>query len=140
MKEAAPSIFAFEDDLDHARRALRFEEKLRHMQNAFVAIEKCKYPVLVGVKGGCIGAGIDMITACDIAYSTKDAFFSIKEVDVGMIADLGTLERLPILASNWHLMKEFALTGDRFPAHEAQKLGIISRVFENEEELQSKHL
>lgn len=81
-----------------------------------MAIEKCKFPVLVGVAGGCIGAGIDMITACDIAYCTKDAFFSVKEVDVAMIADLGTLQRLPLIATNWNLMKEYCLTGERFPA------------------------
>ncbi len=129
----------YDEDLDLARKALIFDEKLTHMQNAFVAIDKCRFPVLVGVTGGCIGAGVDMITACDIAYCTKDAFFSIKEVDVAMIADLGTLQRLPIMTANWSLMKEFALTGERFTAADAVKLGIISRVFENEQELHSRH-
>jgi len=135
VKEAAPSILDMNPDRDVARRALDFEEKLIHMQNAFVAIERCRLPVIVGVTGGCIGAGIDMITACDIVYTTKDSFFSVKEVDVAMVADLGTLQRLPILASNWSLMKEYCLTGERFSAAEAQRLGIVSRVFDTEQEL-----
>lgn len=108
------------------------------MQQAYVAIERCRYPVVVGVDGGCIGAGCDLITACDIVYCTKGSFFAIKEVDIGMAADLGVLQRLPILASNWHLMKEYALTGERIPADEAQKLGLVSRVFDDSKQMRGR--
>lgn len=125
----------FDEEKDTARRALELEHKLKHMQNAYVAIERCRFPVIVGVDGACVGAGCDLITACDIVYCTKKAFFSIKEVDIGMAADLGVLQRLPILASNWHLMKEYAFTGERIVAEEAQKLGLVSRVFEDAQQM-----
>lgn len=140
VKETAPNLFTFEEEKDTARRALDLEEKIIHMQNAYTAIERCRWPVIIGVDGGCLGAGVDMVTACDIAYCTKTAFFSIKEVDIGMAADLGTLQRLPIIASNWHLMKEYALTGERITPEEAIKLGLVARVFENSEELKSSFI
>ncbi len=138
LKETAGTLFTFEDDKDHARKALILEERIIHMQNALTAIEKCRWPVVVGVHGGCIGAGVDMITACDIVYCTQDSFFSIKEVDIGMTADIGTFQRLPIITSNWHLLKEYALTGDRISADEAVKLGLVGRVYKDQEELRSK--
>ena len=107
------------------------------MQNAYTAMERCRWPVLIGVDGGCIGAGVDMITACDIAYCTKKSFFSIKEVDIGMTADLGTFQRMPIITANWHLMKEYALTGEKISPDDALRMGIVSRVFEDDAELKS---
>jgi enoyl-CoA hydratase/carnithine racemase len=138
LKETAPSLLDTDEDLDTARKGLRFEQKLEHMQRAFTAVEKCRFPVVAGVHGGCIGAGVDLITACDIVYCTDNTFFSIKEVDVAMIADLGTLQRLPIIASNWSLMKEYCLTGVNFPAEEGLKLGIVSKIFQGEEQLHSR--
>lgn len=140
LKETAPSLLDTDEDLDVARKGLRFAQKLEHMQRAFTAVERCRYPVIVGVHGGCIGAGIDLITACDVVYATDKTFFSVKEIDVAMIADLGTLQRLPIITSNWSLMKEYCLTGVNFPAEEALKLGIISKIFAGEEELHRKIL
>lgn len=125
----------FEDDKDHARKALLLEERIAHMQNAYLAIQNCRWPVLVGINGACIGAGVDMLTTFDIAYATKQSFFSIKEVDIGMAADLGTLQRIPILANNWGLMKEYAMTGNRIPAEEAQKIGLVARVFDTPEQM-----
>lgn len=130
---------SFEEEKDTARKGLLLEERIIHMQNAYTAIEKCRWPVIVGVHGGCIGAGVDMITSCDIVYCTKSSFFSIKEVDIGMIADLGTLQRLPIQTANWSMMKEYALTGDRITPDDALRMGLVSRVFESPEELK-KHL
>ena len=130
----------FDEEKDQARKSLEIEEKVKHMQNAYVAIERCRFPVIVGVDGACIGAGCDMITACDIVYCTKGSFFSIKEVDIGMIADLGTLQRLPIIASNWHLMKEYAFTGERISPEEAQKLGLVGRVFDDAKQMRGTRL
>ena len=103
------------------------------MQNAFQAIEECRWPVLAAVHGANLGAAIDLLTACDIVYATKDAFFSIKEIDLSMTADLGTLQRLPILAANWSYMKELALTARKFKSHDAMRLGIVSRVWDTKE-------
>ena len=78
-----------------------------------------------------------MITACDIVYCTKKAFFCIKEVDNAMTADLGTMQRLPIITGNWSLMKEYVLTGEIISPDEASKLGLVSRVFENDREMKN---
>ena len=131
---------AFEEEMDHARKALALEQRVKHMQNAYVAIEKCRVPVVVGVDGACVGAGCDLITSCDIVYCTKNSFFAIKEVDIGMIADLGVLQRLPIVATNWSLMKEYALTGDRISSAEAQKLGLVSRIFDDSQQMRGSFM
>lgn len=138
LKEAAPTIFSFDENLDTARKALLLEPTIIHMQNAFTAIEKCRWPVIAAVHGACIGAGVDMVTSCDIVYCTKASFFSIKEVDIGITADIGTLQRLPILTANWSLMKEYALTGEKITSEQAVTLGMVSRVFQDEAELQSR--
>lgn len=140
LKEAAPTIFSFDESLDTARKALQLEHTIIHMQNAYTAIEKCRWPVIAAVHGACIGAGVDMITACDIVYCTKSSFFSIKEVDIGITADIGTLQRLPIIAANWSLMKEYALTGEKITSDQAASLGMVSRVFEDEAELRSRSM
>lgn len=138
VKETAAGLFSFEDEKDQARKALDLEPKLKHMQNAYLSIEKCRFPVVVGVDGACVGAGCDLITACDIVYCTKNSFFSIKEIDIGMAADLGSLQRLPIIASNWNLMKEYALTGERITPDEAQKLGLVSRIFDDAKQMRGR--
>ena len=91
---------------------------------------------MVGVFGACIGASVDMIAACDVVYAAKNAFFSIKEIDLGVTTDLGTLNRLPIMTSNWSLLKELALTGQQFGPSEARDIGLISRTFETQEEME----
>jgi enoyl-CoA hydratase len=87
-------------------------------------------PVLVAVQGGCIGAGVDMISACDIRYATKDAFFCIQEINIGMVADVGTLQRLPKLIP-LALVKELAYTGRRLPAAKALAHGLVNEVFDS---------
>lgn len=85
--------------------------------------------MIAGVDGSCIGGAIDLIAACDIVFCTEKAKFAIKEIDLSIIADIGTLNRLPVITNNWGLMKELALTGRDFDAATAKELGIISRVF-----------
>lgn len=80
-------------------------------QAAFTAIEECTKPVIVAVHGACFGAGVDLITSCDIRYCSKDAFFCVKEVDVGLAADVGTLQRLPKVIGNNSLVRELCYTG-----------------------------
>lgn len=84
--------------------------------------------MIAAIHGGCIGGGVDIITACDIRYCTESAFFSVKEVDLGITADLGTLQRLPGIVGYGKAV-ELALSGRRFSGSEAKELGLVSRVF-----------
>ncbi|NQZ87937.1 MAG: crotonase/enoyl-CoA hydratase family protein [Saccharospirillaceae bacterium] len=110
----------------------RKNEKLRRtvlkLQACFNALEKVRMPVLMAIQGGCIGGAVDMISAADCRYCTEDAFFSIEEINLGMTADLGTLQRLPTLISIG-LVKELAYTGRRMPAKEAKSAGLVNNVY-----------
>ena len=110
----------------------RKNEKLRRtvlkLQACFNALEKVRMPVLMAIQGGCIGGAVDMISAADCRYCTEDAFFSIEEINLGMTADLGTLQRLPKLISIG-LVKELAYTGRRMPALEAKTAGLVNNVY-----------
>lgn len=99
---------------DPARAALQFLPFLREFQAAFTAIEECNKPVIAATHGFCIGGGIDLITACDIRFSTRSAVFSIKEVDIGLAADVGTLQRLPKVVGNQSWVREVCLTARKF--------------------------
>lgn len=85
---------------DPGRTAAKLHGLIARYQAAFTAIEKAVQPVVAAIHGGCIGGGVDMITACDIRYATADAYFQIKEVDIGLAADVGTLQRLPKVVGN----------------------------------------
>lgn len=120
---------------DAARQGLKFIQRVQMYQDAISSIEKCNKPVIVAIHGACIGGGLDLITACDIRYASKDAVFSIKEVDVGLCADLGTLQRLPSICSNGSWVREMALTAKSFSAKNALDHGLVSRLFDTKEEL-----
>lgn len=98
------------------------------LQETFNAMELCHKPVIAAIHGQCIGAGVDLIAACDIRYATQDAQFSIKEVDFGIVSDTGALQRLPHLIS-YGTLSELAYTGREFGAEEAMQIGIINRCF-----------
>lgn len=97
------------------------------LQEGLNKIEKCRKPVIAAVHSHCIGGGIDLIVACDIRIASKDAVFSIRETRIGIIADLGTLQRLPyIIGHGW--FRELALSGRDFSAEEALRMGLITRI------------
>ena len=121
------------DDSDAAGRA-NIRESLLDMLGAFNRIEALRMPVIAAVQGGCIGGGLDMIAACDIRYCTHDAFFCIQEINIGMIADLGSLQRLPKLMSE-SALRELAYTGRRLPADKALQSGLVSEVFATQDEM-----
>lgn len=114
---------------DPSRRALELLPFIRKYQAAFSAIEACLKPTIAAVHGACIGGGVDLISSSDIRYCTSDAFFSIKEVDVGLAADVGTLQRMPKLLGGDSLMRELAFTGRNMSADEAAACGFVGRVF-----------
>jgi enoyl-CoA hydratase/carnithine racemase len=106
------------------------EARLRHiqwLQDAFSAVEQARAPVIAAIHGGCIGAGVDLASACDIRIAAADAFFQIAEVDVAITADLGTLQRLTHLIPEG-IVRELAYTGRRMGAEEAARLGLVNRV------------
>jgi enoyl-CoA hydratase len=118
----------------------RSREKLRllllDLQDTLTAIERCRKPVIAEIYGACIGGGIDLITACDLRYCSKDAYFAVKEIDVGMTADVGTLQRLPKLVGEG-LARELAYTGRKVDGDEAQAIRLVNRCFESREALGS---
>eukprot|EP01060_Flectonema_neradi_P002711 TRINITY_DN11722_c0_g1_i1.p1 TRINITY_DN11722_c0_g1~~TRINITY_DN11722_c0_g1_i1.p1 ORF type:complete len:273 (+),score=56.15 TRINITY_DN11722_c0_g1_i1:793-1611(+) len=119
---------------DVSRKAWRLRELVLDMQESFTVMERCKQPVIAAIHNACIGGGIDLITACDIRYGSEDCFFSIKEVDIGLAADVGTLQRLPKVISNMGLIKELAYTARRFKATEAHQMGLLTAVFKDKDE------
>jgi delta(3,5)-delta(2,4)-dienoyl-CoA isomerase len=96
---------------DPARNAYKIRAHIEGFQAAFTAIEKCTKPVIAAIHNACFGAGVDLVTACDIRYCTKDSFFCVKEVDVGLAADVGSLQRLPKVIGNHSLVRELCFTG-----------------------------
>ncbi|XP_069062993.1 delta(3,5)-Delta(2,4)-dienoyl-CoA isomerase, mitochondrial isoform X2 [Pleurodeles waltl] len=118
---------------DPARIAWNVRKKILEYQETFNVLEKCPKPVIVAFHGACIGGGVDLITACDIRYCTQDAFIQVKEVDIGLAADVGTLQRLPRIIGNQSLVNELTFTARKMMSEEAQSSGLVSRVFENKE-------
>ncbi len=114
----------------------RQREQLRRtvleFQETFNAIEKIRMPVIAAIQGGCIGGGVDMISACDMRYCTEDAFFCIAEINIGMTADVGTLQRLPHLIPSG-MVRELAYTGRRLPAARAKEIGLVNEVYPTQE-------
>ncbi|MAT93079.1 MAG: enoyl-CoA hydratase [Halioglobus sp.] len=118
------------DSPDPARRAEQFRRKVLRMQENLTAIEKCRVPVLAAIHYTCIGGGVDMTCCADMRYATADAYFSIREVDIGMTADVGTLQRMPRIVPDG-VVRELAYTGRNMDAREAQQVGFVNRVFED---------
>lgn len=110
------------------RQRVSLLARIEIMQDAVSAIERCRKPVIAAVHGACVGGGVDIITACDIRYCASGALFSVKEVDLAITADLGTLQRLPGIIGQG-AARELALTGRQVSAEEARSLGLVSAVF-----------
>lgn len=111
-----------------------FYDTARKTQAAFNALEACRLPVLAAIQGGCVGGGLDMVTACDMRYCTQDAFFTIFEINIGMTADVGTFPRL-VQQMPEGLVRELAYTGRRMAADEAMSTGLVNRVFASHEDM-----
>jgi enoyl-CoA hydratase len=123
-----------EVEVDPARQREVFYHEVLELQDAFTALEECRMPTIASIHGACVGGAIDMVAACDMRYCSEDAFFKIAEVDIGIAADVGTLQRLPSLIPLASL-RELAFTGRKFDSSEAKSLGLVNEVFESQETL-----
>ena len=121
---------------DKARIGESLYRVAKELQDMLSKLEKLRIPVLAGIQGGCIGGGLDLVTAADMRFASKDAFFCIQEVNIGMAADIGTLQRLPRVIPEGKV-RELAYTGRRMPAGEALEAGLVNKVYENHEEMVS---
>jgi enoyl-CoA hydratase len=112
---------------DPGRAREQFRRHVKYMQEPFSAVDRCRVPVIAAIQGGCIGGGVDFITACDIRLGSADCFFTIQEVNIAIVADVGTLQRIPHLLPQG-LIRELAYTGRRWQAAEAAAQGFLNRV------------
>jgi delta(3,5)-delta(2,4)-dienoyl-CoA isomerase len=135
LKDATTANSFGNEHRDVARKVLQQRKHVLFLQSTFTALENCPQPIIMAVHGACIGGGIDLSCCCDIRLACEQAWFCIKEVDVGLCADLGTLQRLPKVMGNGSALRELAYTARRFEAREALELGLVSRVYENPVEL-----
>ena len=113
-----------------ARRAEHLRRTILRLQDNLSAIEKCRVPVLAAIHNTCIGGAVDMTCCADMRYATEDAYFSIREIDIGMTADVGTLQRLPKIIPDG-VVRELAYTGRNMDAEEAREVGFVNRVYED---------
>ncbi|HUJ87455.1 MAG TPA: enoyl-CoA hydratase-related protein [Burkholderiales bacterium] len=112
----------------------RFRQQLMALQGSFDALANARFPVIAAVQGGCIGGAVDLATACCLRYCTREAYFVIQEINIGMMADVGTLQRMPKQLPE-AVVRELAYTGERLGAERAERLGFVNGVFETHEAL-----
>lgn len=115
-------------EVDSPRGRLYLQQFVRELMDCFDALDRARFPVIAAVQGGCIGGGVDLVAACDLRYCTSDAFFCIQEINIGIVADLGTLQRLPKLIPAG-IVREYAFSGRRLPATRARELGLVNEVY-----------
>jgi enoyl-CoA hydratase len=119
---------------DQYARAEAFRQFVLTLQNTFSCLDNARMPVIAAIQGGCIGAGVDMTSACDVRYCTEDAFFQIAEINIGMTADVGTFPRLcKLIPEGW--VRELAYAGRRLPANKAKEIGLVNEVFATQDEM-----
>lgn len=119
---------------DHARIGEAVYRVAKELQGYISSLESIRVPVIAAIHGGCVGGAVDLVTACDIRLASDDAFFCIQEINIGMAADVGTLQRLPKIIPD-SKMREMAYTGRRMYAEEAKESGLVSDTFESHEKL-----
>lgn len=114
------------------QKAARFRHNTALMQHTFSALEACRVPVIAALHGGCIGGGVDLISACDLRYASRDAYLTVYEINVGLTADVGTFPRLCKLLPEG-IVRELAYTGRRMGAEEGERRGLFNEVLESKE-------
>lgn len=114
-------------DTSSPRARLSFQDSLRRLMECFDVIDRARFPVICAVQGGCVGGALDLAAACDLRYASADAFFCVQEINIGMAADLGVLQRLPKLIAPG-IAREMAYTGERLGAERALAIGLVNAV------------
>ncbi|TRO95586.1 enoyl-CoA hydratase [Glycocaulis profundi] len=125
---------ALKTDTAAAREA--FMTAALSLQEAFTALETARFPVIAAMQGPCVGGGVDMVTACDLRFATKDAWMRIEETNIGMMADVGTIQRLPKLIPEG-VARELVYTGSTLSPERAEKLGLVNGIAETEADLRN---
>ncbi len=131
------SVFAsFEKDKngEPARENAAFMQLVKSLQQTFSSLAECRLPVIAAVQGGCIGAGLDLVTACDLRYASKDAYFLLHEINLALMADVGTFPRLQKLIPQG-IAREMAFTGEPLPVERAERIGLVNAVFDSHDAL-----
>jgi len=131
---ASANLRGDEKPVEPGRRNSNLRMQALHLQDTFTCMERARMPVLAAIQGGCIGGAVDMVTAADMRYATADAFFCIQEINIGMTADVGTLQRLPKIIPEG-VARELAYTGARMSADRAREVGLVNEVFETHDDL-----
>jgi enoyl-CoA hydratase len=116
------------------RRRAQLWQTVKLLQRSLTSLEALRVPVLAAIQGGCIGGAVDLVTAADLRYASADAFFCVQEINIGMTADVGTLQRLPKLVPDG-IAREMAYLGRRLPARRAYEVGLVNEVFDDHESL-----
>lgn len=129
---AGMALDVFADDsaflaVDSARARLSFQSQLGELIDCFSALDQARLPVICAIQGGCIGGALDLATACDIRLCSADAFFTVQEIHIGMMADLGVLQRLSKIVPQG-VAREMAYTGERVSAERALQIGLVNAV------------
>jgi enoyl-CoA hydratase len=119
-------------DPEPGRKRAYIYQLVQLLQDTFTALTKVRFPVIAAINGACLGGGIDFVTACDLRYCTKDAYFCIQEANVGMVADVGTFPRINHLIPDG-LLRELAYTGRPWQADEAHASGFVTRVLDDQD-------
>jgi enoyl-CoA hydratase len=114
-------------DVSTARKRQAFQTGLRRLMACFDALDEARFPVICAVQGGCIGGALDLAAACDIRLCSADAFFTVQEIHIGMVADLGSLQRLPKIVPQG-VARQMAYTGERVDAERALAIGLVNAV------------
>ncbi|CAI2377865.1 unnamed protein product [Moneuplotes crassus] len=135
IMDANEKIFGKVDEHseDVGRKAILYHKILKILQDSMTSPEKCRMPVIAAIHGYCVGGGLDLSSACDIRLASKCAKFTIKEVDIGLAADIGSLQRFPKVVGNDAWCRELAYTSRIFGAEEALENGLISHYYEDKE-------
>lgn len=132
--ELLMSVGKFQEITCAGKRNEKVRGLILSLQQSITSIEKCSKPVLAAIHKGCIGGGVDIATACDMRYCTEDTYFTIKEIDLGMVADIGTLQRLPKIISPG-MAAEMAYTGRKVLGLEAKNIGLVNHCYASKETL-----